>query len=90
MCFKRMLKKLFNWDFSKEGLFSIELLSKNKKLPMTITKKKMSTQFDIIHQSGFFLTEKERASLNFNSGCTFVKKHINLPFGTQEVEATVI
>lgn len=81
MCFKRMLKKLFNCDFSKEVLFSIELLSKNKKLPMTTTTTTKSiTQFDIIHQSIFFLTENERASLNFNSGCTVCLKTYKCPF----------
>lgn len=50
MCFKRIFKKLFNWDFSKEELCFIELLSKNKKLP---TRNTSSTQFDVIQQSVF-------------------------------------
>lgn len=44
------------------------------------TTKKISTQFDIIHQSVFSLTEKEKASLNFNSGRTFFKKTYKSPF----------
>lgn len=58
--------------FPRKGFFLLNCFQKIRSCQQQQHKqtKKKQHRFHIIHQGALFLTEKERASLNFNFGCT--------------------